>query len=150
MVNENNRAVDVDLRVMPIGSRRASAGIKIHVGQTAFDGAVDEIKAAPVARGRIAAKVNPLGVGALGEDLAGAVDGDGRAGGNIDADARLDGEGDTVSHEQIAANVVRPAGGGPGGAGGQGARNGGRRRDLVPNVNIGARNLDVVAVERLD
>ena len=49
MVDENQRIVDVDLRVVPADGR-AAAGIEIDEGQTALGRRVDEVQTAPVAR----------------------------------------------------------------------------------------------------
>ena len=151
MIDENDRVIDVDLRVVTTDGCAATR-VKIHVRQPALGCRVDEVQAAPVPRcGRILADANALHLGALRQDHSGAVDGDGRAGGDIDRCAGLDGQRDTARNGEVGADVVRSAGGCPGGIAGQRAGHVVRRRaGVVPDIDVGPGKFDAARVHRLD
>src|SRR4051794_35404057 len=113
----------------------AGAGIEIDEGQAAFGSRPDEIQGAPGGGGAgPAGEADVPAFGALGEQPAGAADGDQDAAVHINRRARLDVEGDAGADGEISGDLIRAAGGCPTGVGGEHTRDRSNRAVVIPNV----------------
>src|SRR5207302_652437 len=80
--------VDVERGVVPANGR-AAARVEIDIGQSALDGRVDKIEAAPVAASGHVCDVDALRVRALRQNPTRAIDGDRRPGSHVNCRSRL-------------------------------------------------------------
>src|SRR5947207_11915 len=113
MVNEHDRIVDVELRVMTSDARAASKA-EIDIGQPAFHGCADEIETSPVCSGGwITRDADMLRFTSFSEYLSSPVYSDGCPGSDINRGAGLNRECHSIGDGEIAADVVRTASGRP-------------------------------------